>query len=101
MTDIEPIVTKYGTTTVAESVDEWGKPTLKITDPKIKAFYTVYKPIDGFSFFRVRLSKGAVPNELSGSYTKLGLAREAVVKYLEKMKESKTARRDRVYKENH
>lgn len=86
---------------VEESLDEFGKPTLLICTPKFKADFIVKKSNDGFSFFQIVTNKGRVPKELSGFYTTLYNAKDSVLSYINKSKESATVRRDKTYEENH
>ncbi len=77
-----------------EYLDTRGKVTLEFKTPKSKTTYFVYKTEDGFPFYGVKLSKGTTPKELSGRYTKLEWAKDAVLSYLNNMKKSTTVVRD-------
>ena len=54
----------------------------------------VKKSAGGFCFFEVHLENGKVPAVLSGKYSSLSKAQEAVHKYLNTIKPSRTVRRD-------
>lgn len=77
------------------------KPQLTVTSDKYNGYFTVRKSNDGFSFFEISVSQGKVPKVLSGRYTGLRQAKQALVKYLESAKETKAKARDRKYEENH
>lgn len=101
MIDTTPVTREYGTTSVEESLDEWGKPILKIKSPKFKQTFTVRKSNNGFSFFEVAVQKGKVPKEIGGTYTTLYKAQDALLSYIDRSKESLITRRDKTYEENH
>lgn len=84
-----------------ESVDEFGKPKIEITSDKSKSKFIIYKSNDGFAHFKVKYDKGVIPKELSGAYTGLGLARDAVFTYERGMNFTKKARTEKYYEENH
>lgn len=86
---------------VDEIVDEFGKPGYKITTDKMKAYAIIYKSNDGFAHYRVKWSKGATPKELSGAYTGMGKALEAVTSHLNRKPMTRNQRTEKYYEENH
>lgn len=50
-------------------------------------------------FFSVKVTKGSVPNELSGKYSSLEKAIEAVQQYVKNTKETFATRSDRLHEE--
>lgn len=66
---------------------------------KLVSDIIIQKSEDGFIFFEVKMTKGSVPEELSGRYSSLKTAKKAVVNYLHNKKESKAARRENFAKE--
>ena len=81
--------------------DADGQIVYKVTHPKFKHSFEVHKSNDSFVFYSIVATKGAVAKELQGRFTSPKLALTALDRYLQRSKESVTARRDRVYKENH
>jgi len=83
---------------INEYLNERGQSTIDIKSPKMNSTFQVYKTEDGYSFFGVRIKGGEgslVPKELSGRYTKLSWAKDAVVFYLNQAKESASVQRDK------
>jgi hypothetical protein len=70
-----------------------------ITSEKMSAKITIKKASDGFIFFDVKFDRGAVPNELSGKYSSMAKAKEAVLSFLNNRKETESARRENFAKE--
>ena len=70
----------------------------KIESVKHKTDYVVGKTRSQ-SFFSIRVTKGSVPSELSGKYTTLEKAIEAVEAYVRNSKESFAVRSDRLHEE--
>jgi len=101
MTDTKQIEGTSGTISVEEGLDDWGKVTLTVSSPKFNHKFSVNKTNDGFSFFEVGVTKGKVPSELSSRYTTAYLAKDAIVTYINKSRESPSVRRDKNYRENH
>lgn len=59
----------------------------------------IQKDRSGFIFFEVKFEAGQVPQELSGKYSSMLRAKEAVASYLNNMKETLAARRENFAKE--
>ena len=53
----------------------------------------IEKSNDGFVFFEFKVTKGSVPKELSGKYSSMSRAKEAVTAYLNRKSESEAAKR--------
>jgi hypothetical protein len=70
-----------------------------ITSEKMTTKITIKKSSDGFIFFDVKFDKGPVPYELSGKYSSMPKAKEAVLSYLNNRKETESARRENFAKE--
>lgn len=79
---------------VKRSLDEYGWLKYTITSPKSKATYTVSKAENGYSQYKVSISKGVVPDKLKGKYTTADYGKDAVVKYLSNIKPTATVQRD-------
>jgi hypothetical protein len=60
---------------------------------------TIQKDRSGFIFFEIVTEKGPTPAELSGSYSSIPKAKEAVEHYIRNMKETIGARRENFAKE--
>lgn len=101
MTDIALREIQNGLHTVEELTDDFDKPLYKITSKKMKQYFTVAKTIDGYSFYEVRVSKGSLPQKLSGKFSSSQKAISEVIKYIDSIRESRATRRDNTYEENH
>jgi hypothetical protein len=66
---------------------------------KMLTALTIQKDRSGFIFFEIVTDKGPVPAELSGSYSSIPKAKEAVQQYLRNKKETIGARRENFAKE--
>ena len=67
--------------------------TAKVVCPtKSKAEFTVRTAPGGYIFYEVGISKGSIPQELSGRFSGLDVAVKAVSKYLEHIPVSKTVK---------
>jgi len=64
---------------------------------KTKTIYTVSPAPGGFIFYHITTNSGPVAYELSGRYTSLDKANEAIRYYVTNMKKSIGARRDAVH----
>ncbi len=84
---------------VEEFIDEDGKPRATIKTNKRNATYTVAKTDDGFAMFQILVSKGSLPKELSGLYTRLDDAIKALTHYIVSTPDSKAASRDKYFKD--
>ena len=81
-------------------VEENAEGTLmSITSEKRKAKYTIYKPEDGYSMFKIKADSGSVPEYLSGNYTSRKSALNDLKYWLEHAQESKEAKWDRMFGE--
>jgi len=86
---------------ISERLSEDNRVILTITSEKFKTKFIVSKRNDGFALFKVATEEGVLPKALSGSYTKLGLAKEDVLKYIKNSKPTKSVVRDKKYEKNH
>ena len=76
-------------------VDNWEEKTFIGTSEKRKSKYVIYKAPNGFSFFQVKLDKaGITPEELSGNYTTVAKAKEAILAYDNGIKETQAAKNE-------
>lgn len=72
---------------------------MTVTSPKRKAVYTIYKPDDGYSMFKIKADSGLVPEHLSGYYTNRKTALSDLTYWLVHTPESKEAKWDRMFGE--
>ncbi len=61
---------------------------------KLNTDIIIQKSNNGFVFFEIKFTKGSPPAELSGNYTNILKAKQAVEKYVRNRKETPTVRRD-------
>ena len=81
-------------------VEENAEGTLmSVTSSKRKTKYTIYKPEDGYSMFKIRVDTGVVPEQLSGYYTSRKSALNDLTYWLNHVVESKEAKWDRMFGE--
>lgn len=66
---------------------------------KMLTALTIQKDRSGFIFFEIVAEKGSTPTELSGSYSSIPKAKEAVQHYIRNKKETIGARRENFAKE--
>jgi hypothetical protein len=95
MTDSKPNEPTPATSTVELDLE---KQYAKIESAKHKTDYVVGKTRSQ-SFFSVRTTRGSAPFELSGKYTSLEKAIEAVEAYIRNSKESFAVKSDRLHEE--
>jgi len=72
---------------------------MTVTSPKRKSVYTIYKPNDGYSMFKIRSDNGQIPDSLSGYYTSRKTALKDLIYWLTHTEESKEAKWDRMFGE--
>lgn len=72
---------------------------MSVTSNKRKTKYTIYKPEDGYSMFKIRVDNGSVPEEISGYYTSRKSALSDLKYWLDHASESKEAKWDRMFGE--
>jgi len=85
---------------VKQLMDDNKKPYFKISTPKLNAEFIVRKGNNGFSFYEITSSKGAVADCLAGNWVGPDTALKAVEKYLNGLKKpSATVQRDEKRKE--
>jgi len=78
-----------------ETADGMGRPILSFKSPKFTQSLVVSKENNGFALYCVHWSdKGKVPKELSGSYSRLTFAEQAIKTFLKNAKKSPVVRRD-------
>lgn len=83
---------------VIPSVNERPKTFVRDTD-KFKQTFIARPTEDGFVFYEVATDKGPLPAALSGYYSTMKKAVEAIVRYVEKAPKSKATVRDAKFKE--
>lgn len=86
---------------VEEFIDELGHLRFQVTSDKFKSPFQVVKSPGGFVFFEIKVGNGAVPKELQGQYTRATDAVKHLVSYIDRAKETRSTRRDRIYEEAH
>lgn len=73
-----------------------GKPpSWTISSDKFNHQFKVEKTFDGFVFFKISVTRGTLPKELEGRYTRAKDAIKAVISYEETAKPTATVERDR------
>lgn len=72
---------------------------LNVTSSKRKTMYTIYKPTDGYSMFKIKAENGSIPDSLSGYYTNRKTALSDLSYWLVHTPESKEAKWDRMFGE--
>lgn len=82
---------------VKEKLDENDKPYLLIKSEKRNTDYIIRKTRDGFVFYEIAVTSGAIPASLQGMYSSIDLAFRALKEYLRSAPESKAVQRDRKY----
>lgn len=95
MTDIKPNEITPETSTVELDLE---KQYAKIESIKHKADFIIGK-LRSQMFFSVRVTKGTIPNELSGKYSTLEKAIEAVEQFVRNTQETFAVRSDRLHEE--
>lgn len=81
-------------------VEENAEGTLmSVTSSKRKSKYTIYKPEDGYSMFKIKVDSGTVPESISGYYTSRKTALSDLKYWLNHATESKEAKWDRMFGE--
>jgi len=60
---------------------------------KLVSDIIIQKELGGYIFFEIKMEQGPTPNELSGKYSSLRKAKEAVAKHLLTKKDTVAARR--------
>jgi hypothetical protein len=73
--------------------------SLSVKSLKRKATYTIYKPNDGYSMFKIMADVGAVPEHLSGYYTSMKKALSDLTFWLATVNSTKDAEWDNKYKD--
>lgn len=79
---------------VNETVDDFGKPLFEVTSDKFKTTFRVKKEFGGYAFYTIEVSKGHIPEKLSGRYTNHERALADLQSYIRQAKPSKTVKRD-------
>lgn len=70
-----------------------------VKSEKMVSNIIIQKDRSGFIFFEVKFETGVVPQELSGKYSSMLKAKEAVALYINNSKETLAARRENFAKE--
>ena len=82
-----------------EFIEDTVKQTCVVKSDKMVSDIHIVKDRSGFIFFEVLVEKGQVPEALSGKYSSMLKAKEAVATYLNNKEETKAARRENFAKE--
>ncbi len=98
MTNTELNKSLASPSTVVELVDH-DKQYARLTSTKHLLTFDVYKPRYNYNFFRVKVNKGSLPQALSGDYSSLTKAINAVTHYLNTTPETQGAKNERLHKE--
>ena len=77
-----------------EFIEDTAKQRCVCKTSKLNTDIIIQKSNDGFIFFEIKFTKGSPPAELSGHYSSILKAKEAVEHYLNNRKETPTVRRD-------
>lgn len=78
---------------VTETLDG-NSPVITVDTPKTNHSFIIRKALGGFVFYEVSVSRGKVPNALSGRYTTMRDALRATKDYIFHMSTSQTVQRD-------
>ena len=77
---------------MVEFIEDTVNQTCICKSDKLVTDILIEKSNDGFVFFEFRVTKGSVPKELSGKYSSMSRAKEAVTSYLNRKSESVAAK---------
>lgn len=72
------------------------KPAYVMTTDKAKAQWTARKSHDGFAFYVIEVSKGTLPTELSGRFSRSKDAIEAFMIYEARMPKAESVKREEI-----
>lgn len=86
---------------VQELRDDYGKPMFKVTTPKFKADFLVYKLENGFAFYGIKSTAPNQSKELEGNWLNPRDALKHLLTYIKNAKPSVLATRDMKYEKNH
>lgn len=78
---------------MVEFIEDTVNQTCACRSDKLVTDILIEKANDGFVFFEFKVTKGSVPKELSGKYSSINKAKEAVTAYLNQKSESVAAKR--------
>jgi len=78
---------------MVEFIEDTVNQTCACRSDKLVTDILIEKANDGFVFFEFRVTKGSVPKELSGKYSSINKAKEAVTVYLNQKSESVAVKR--------
>ena len=78
---------------MVEFIENTAKQSCVCKTDKLATDIHIRKSNDGFIFFEFHFEKGLVPKELSGKYSSIPKAKQAITQYLKNKKPSKTLRR--------
>lgn len=78
---------------MVEFIEDTVNQTCTCKSDKLVTDILIEKSNDGFVFFEFKVTKGSVPKELSGKYSSMSRAKEAVTAYLNRKSESEAAKR--------
>lgn len=77
---------------IKRELDDRGFERIVVSTEKTEVDYIVSKAENGYSQYKVTVTKGNAPEELRGMYTTPDYAMKSVVKYLEKKRWSQAAK---------
>lgn len=77
---------------MVEFIEDTVNQTCICRSDKLVTDILIEKANDGFIFFEFRVTKGSVPKELSGKYSSINKAKEAVTAYLNKKNDTVAAK---------
>lgn len=75
-----------------EFIEDTVNQTCICKSSKLVTDILIKKSDDGFSFFDIKVTKGSVPKELSGKYSSINKAKEAVTVYLNRKNDTVAAK---------
>ena len=79
-----------------EFIEDTVNQTCSCKSDKLVTSITIQKSNDGFVFFEIKTGRGPLPNVLSGKYSTMRTAQEAVRHYLENKRESQAVKNEYV-----
>lgn len=82
-----------------EFIENTVNQTCVVKSDKMVSDIHIQKDRSGYIFFEILMEKGQTPEALSGKYSSMAKAKEAVALYLNNKEETKAARRENFAKE--
>lgn len=90
----QPVPQTNGPMDVSESLDTFGNPKFTVKSDKFNVTFEAVKEFSGYAFYRIKVSKGSLPQELTGRYTNHERALEALRLHILRAKPSRSVKRD-------